>query len=561
MGAMVLASTQDDGAALALYTAADRSPQSLRRFGKPWGIPVERLRNNGSALADALHRSLPTGSRKPVRLVQSTRMSLPTTDATKTDAKQSGNTVNHEQNAESRKNADMQRKEGVEKPGKEEKDMSEIGQTAADGDTTITDATADHKSLQSAVELPIPSSPQSKAQNPHSDATLYQTAESGRTSQSNLKEKEKSSPRPNGEEPQGDSESKLPALLLRMGPAIAETDTNHIKGSSLIRPAGPSTTLPPRPRVDTWMPADIRALRPLRSHTDSYIPPAADSYIAPRSPSPKRYDSHGNGSARRRRDWSPARARDVGDRLWDMGRSARRDDSERRVQRSPREEEHYSTKRRRTEGDSYRAGDEDPRRHSHDHRSRDSDSRHRRSSRSNHDSRYDHDPRPDHDSRHERDSRTDYKNSRYHRREDSAERRTHDDHAGSEERRDRRRSDYREDLRPGDRTHGNGDVARYSVRDRERGVGDEARDRRDAGSDRQRKEVEEYAETRNSRSLSERSRRPTDDHDLSGRANGRSADSTTHTYEGEEISIVLSRLVAHSGHLYRSRSDPLRTAR
>lgn len=311
--------------------------------------------------------------------------------------------------------------------------------------------------------------------------------------------KEDSQPRLNGDEPKSAPDSELPALLLRLGPTPPDEGPTIPKGS-LLRNAPALSSLPPRPRVDTWIAADIKPLRP---HTDSYIAPAprprTDSYIAPRSPSPKRYEGQANISDRRRRDRSPIRVRHDEGRMRDGDRFTRTDDSLRRVQRSPRGADLFPSKRRRTEGDGHRDEREDVRRETRDHRSRETihDSRREHDSKRERGSRHGHDPRHGHESRYEHNSHADHKDSRRdYQRGSSVDRKPHiDDRASSEERRDRRRSEHRDDRRSGARAY----------EDEDRRVNGDARrsthegDRRDPGSERGRKEVEDHVDSRNGR--------------------------------------------------------------
>lgn len=442
-------------------------------------------------------------------------------EATTTGANQSDNERNAQGTSESQERADRHGIKAAEALGRGENGTIEIVKLEAGEDRKETDPTADTITPKLGVEGSTQSSPAEKADIPHSDGTNYLTAFSERTSQPDPKQE--SPQRLNGDEPKSGTDANLPSLLLRIGPAIVETEPTNTSSPSTMLPALPNPSLPPRPRVDTWIAADVK---PPRTYTDSYI--------APRSPSPKRFDS-----VRSRRDRSPVRTRRDEDRSRDVGRPVWVDEPVRRVPRSPREEDHFSTKRRRTEGDWYRDGREDPRRESHD-RPRDIHSRH------------------EHDSRRDRDSRTEYKESRHHyRRGDSVERKPHiDGRAASEERRDRRRPDHLDARRLGARIHENGD-ARQSTRERETRDAGGDRDRRDARSDRSRKEVEDYADSGNSRSLGERAVRPRDDLESRSRENGTRSDRLRHSDEGEKAMNLIQELAAHSDQIHSSPTDSL----
>lgn len=240
-------------------------------------------------------------------------------------------------------------------------------------------------------------------------------------------------------------DSNLPALLLRMGPAVSGWDTapTHLP-SSLPSSASSRSHLPSRPSADSWVPSVDSWVAPDVSLGP--IPSARlqrDSYIAPRSPSPSR---NGRASSQaRRNEHSPIRIRHREGRGEDRNDSGWGEDASRkRMQAASWREEHLPVKRRRSDVDGFR---DEPRAHRYDDRD------HRRdvASRSDEELRPRYQDSADH--RHQ-----------HHRRESSLDRRGHrEGRAASEEWRDTRYIDHRDDRSP------RGDAE--SRRDTRNGVG------------------------------------------------------------------------------------------
>lgn len=216
-------------------------------------------------------------------------------------------------------------------------------------------------------------------------------------------------------------DANLPALLLRMGPAVTGWDTAPTRLPSSLSSASSRSHLPSRPSVDSWVAPDVSL---------GAMPSARlqrDSYIAPRSPSPPR--SGRAGSQARRNEHSPVRIRHREGRGEDRSDSGWGEDvSRKRMQAVSWREEHLPPKRRRSDVDGF--GDE-PRARPYDDR----------------------EPRRDVGSRSNEEFGTPYHESadrrhQHHRRESSLDRRSHrEGRAASEERRGTRYVDHQDDRR------------------------------------------------------------------------------------------------------------------
>lgn len=220
--------------------------------------------------------------------------------------------------------------------------------------------------------------------------------------------------------PTPSKESNLPALLLRMGPAVPGRETAPAElPASLASSFSPRAHLPSRPPVDTWISPSVDTwIAP-----DVPLPPiplarqTRDSYIAPRSPSPPRRS--GVGREGRRYERSPVRIHRGEARHCDRDGPGWSEDASR---------QHLSQKRRRSDAE-YRGEPRSSRYDDREHQRRD------RNSRSGDELRPRYQDQTDH-------------RDRYHRRGSSTERRDHwEGRAHSEERRERREADHRENRR------------------------------------------------------------------------------------------------------------------